>query len=97
MGGGSSKGKDKPSALAKFRGAGKAMKKKFLSTIDEVDEPVSKMSYVSQVSQTNLLESPSEPEKRAFPGEDSSPPAPAPAAAGKPAPMVRQYSGTSNS
>jgi len=91
MGGGSSK--DKPTALSRFRGAKTAMKKKFLSTIEEVEEPPqSKMSaFESQVSQTNLLETAkdAQQESKHFPGDEPQHDAVKPA---KPAPLLRQLS-----
>jgi len=92
MGGGSSK--DKPSALSRFRGAKTAMKKKFLSTIEEVEEPPqSKMStFDSQVSQTNLLEIKEahvDNNNKPFPGDEPHHDA---AKSAKPAPLHRQLS-----
>ena len=99
MGGSSSK--DKPSVLSRFKATGKDLKKKFLSTIDEVDEPVSKQSYFdSHVSEPNLTlpnHPAKEEERKPFPGEDdkSSPMDATPS--GKPALLARQFSGYSNS
>jgi len=106
MGCGSSKA-DKSGALQRFTGGKKVVKKKLLSTIEEVDEPVSKISTLeSQVSQSALLGptgTPSQNERKAFPGEDegagdAGDAADAgiepkkPAVSSKPAPMARQLS-----